>query len=622
MIIFGGFDMRLLVAAVMMTAALALADTSTQTDWAGGPGVQGPVTEWSTSFYLDTGCFYESPGQLSLPPGQVNAVSHGVAGGFEGAWATAPGDLDSDGDLDMAATAFFGDQVAWWENTGGAPPGWSLHLIDDYYEEGRTLEAADIDGDGDLDLVGASTFHDEVTLWSSSGGSSPTFTRSSICSGLLEDPVTAEPVDIDGDGDLDILMSAGDMNLLSWMENDGSSPPSWSFHSIYAGSGDESAWGATAFDMDGDGDTDAFVNIRAAGDYRIWCMLNDGGSPPSWDLFEVADDQAVYYDMDGADIDGDGDTDLVVSETSGNGLFWLSNTGTGPIWEFNNIGWIEDANSVCTGDFDLDGDIDAAGTSMNEYESGILWFESDGAPSGPEWEEHVVSELPSTSLSSGDFDGDGLPDLASAHPAADSLYWHCMIGYQPEGRIESSILDSGYEGVGWGEIDWTGAFPQETETAFSVRSGVTSGEMGSWSEWITDPGPLSPYLDDGDRYVQYKCRLQTDDPDSTPLLQEVAISYTQESLHGPGAAASGSEVTVVSPNPNRSGVLEAVAKCVGEVSVSVRVYDCAGRLRAGRDAMFSAGTHSMALPVGPPGLYIYRIVMQGDVTVGRMVVLE
>ncbi len=236
--------------------------------------------------------------------------------------------------------------------------------------------------------------------------------------------MTADPVDIDGDGDgdLDVLMSAGDGYLLSWMENDGSSPPSWSFYSIYAGTSDESAWGATAFDVEGDGDIDVFANINCGGNYHIWCMLNDGGSPPSWDLFEVADDQAVYYDMDGADIDDDGKTDLVVAETWGSGLFWLKNIGTGSGWNFSNIGWMYDANSVCTGDFDLDGDIDVAGTTMNEYESGILWFESDGSHSGLEWEEHVVSELPSTSLSAGDLDGDGDQDVALGTFAG--LFWY------------------------------------------------------------------------------------------------------------------------------------------------------------------------------------------------------
>jgi hypothetical protein len=63
-------------------------------------------------------------------------------------------DLDADGDLDVAATAWsLGDQVVWCENPGDPQQSWTKHVVREKYFAANQIIAADLDGDALPDLV-------------------------------------------------------------------------------------------------------------------------------------------------------------------------------------------------------------------------------------------------------------------------------------------------------------------------------------------------------------------------------------------------------------------------------------------------------------------------------------
>ena len=94
---------------------------------------------------------------------------------------------------------------------------------------------------------------------------------------------------------------------IAWYENDGAADPSWTAANIAT-----SANGATdvhVADMDGDGDLD-IVSASANDDTIAW-YENDGASDPSWSAADIATSADGAYDVHVADMDGDGDLDIV-----------------------------------------------------------------------------------------------------------------------------------------------------------------------------------------------------------------------------------------------------------------------------------------------------------------------
>jgi hypothetical protein len=185
--------------------------------------------------------------------------------------------------------------------------------------ESRTqdLEAFDADGDGDLDVAVGN--EGQNRLFRNDDGVLVDVTAASL---PVERDETREmrAADFDGDGDLDLVV--GNVSFVldeaprdALLLNDGSGRFAPAPAGALPAEGDASNFTIQALDVDGDADIDIVapntVFGREAGDYRV--LLNDGrarfalGAPGS--VLPVSAD-GNGFDVEVADFDGDGRTDL------------------------------------------------------------------------------------------------------------------------------------------------------------------------------------------------------------------------------------------------------------------------------------------------------------------------
>ena len=144
-----------------------------QTDWCQGDGMAGPVTQWGDRFDACQEVSWRAlPGQLGLAGEPLAApVQHVIATGLPVAFGIHPVDIDQDGDTDVIGGAGEAQVVALWYNDGQSPPGWTQQLVDAAYPGASGVHAADIDQDGDLDIVAAAESPgNKVAWWRNDGG--------------------------------------------------------------------------------------------------------------------------------------------------------------------------------------------------------------------------------------------------------------------------------------------------------------------------------------------------------------------------------------------------------------------------------------------------------------------
>jgi hypothetical protein len=287
---------------------------------------------------------------------------------FAGAVSVFAEDLDGDGALDIAGCGWVADEIAVWygASQGGS---WTKQTVASGFAACHWVDAADLDDDGDVDLLGAAADGNEVAVWINSGEPTPAWTHQSVEVGY-RGARSLVPSDLDGDGDVDLIGTALLDNDVSWWRNDGGEPIVWT-RDVLSDSLD-GAHHAGAWDMDLDGDMD----ILAAGFGSPWLVLwrNDGSDPPGWGEETFGAPIVAPLVIDVGDLDGDGDLDVVATSNTWGRLIWWHNDGGSPAgWPATYIG-VNFANAwpVAIADLDGNGALDVTSGASGATE--VAWW--------------------------------------------------------------------------------------------------------------------------------------------------------------------------------------------------------------------------------------------------------
>jgi hypothetical protein len=361
--------------------------------------------------------------------GQQNAPS--IRNSVSGLYAT---DLDANGAPDLLVASPQNSEVAWYQN-GEVKGNFSNRaVISTKVRLTKAVYAADIDQDGDADAVSSSSLDNKVAWYSNTDGYG-TFGTQKIMTEKGGSPYGVYANDLTGNGAPDVLFASNENGTIAWCRNEGSS---FSGKNVIS-SNVAGARSVHAADLDSDGDMDALsASSSFGGTNKIaWYRKTvDGFASQNIISQKVKGARSVV----GADIDGDGDAD-VLSASAGDGkIAWYENTdGYGTFSSQKVItNQMPGAQTVSAADFDGDGDLDILAASNRKGK--IAWFENVDGKSTFSSAKVITQKGNYKAAYVADFDVDGDPDVAYISESESQVGWCSNEMEQGEGWSAPQIV--------------------------------------------------------------------------------------------------------------------------------------------------------------------------------------
>ena len=389
-------------------------------------------------------------------------------------------DLDNDGDLDMLFSDNGDNKVYVRTNNGaGAFSGTTIVTMASLVYD---IVTADIDNDGDLDLL---------TVGSPGAGSGFISIRTNDGMGSfsgttnLTAPNSAfqlAAADIDADGDLDLICQLSlSPSTAGIYLNNGTGSFTLGTNSLPNG-----GVYITMADVDGDGDLDA---VRSGQSNLANINLNNGRGAfgPNVNVLLGGTPEGG---LAMGDLDGDGDLDMASTDSNNNTVSVRMNNGSGVFTAPTNstFGTGARPQSIQLADFDGDGDLDFVTANRNGNNAGVRLNNGSGVFSGAD----VTVDAAPFSVATGDIDGDGDLDFVTAHFVNTgnrvNVYFNRAVptitSFTPtSGPVGTVVTVTGTNLNGTTSLTLNGVsvtvytVVSSTSITFTVPSGATTGQI-------------------------------------------------------------------------------------------------------------------------------------------------
>ncbi|MRT15346.1 T9SS type A sorting domain-containing protein [Vitellibacter sp. q18] len=268
------------------------------------------------AYFIDMVVWYENLDSLGNFSSQK--IISNIA---DGPYRVIATDIDGDGDMDVISGSD-NSGISWYENIDGNGNFGPTRVINAFAPNARSIATADIDGDGDMDVVGSTSGSVTVAWYENLDGLGSFGPQQTITTnGLSVEPIFT--IDIDGDGDIDIIAATGGADKVAWYENlDGLGnfgseniiiDNLLGAHSIYS------------TDLDNDGDNDILATGGGAFDGEVVWFENLDGQGSFGAKNVISTEVQFSRSVIAADIDNDGDMDVIASSQNDDKIAWYEN---------------------------------------------------------------------------------------------------------------------------------------------------------------------------------------------------------------------------------------------------------------------------------------------------------
>ena len=301
---------------------------------------------------------------------ELEFVQHIVTTDFDDGFDVIAEDLNQDGfpDIIGCAKTTIGE-LSWWKNIGNND--FEKIVIKEGFDGARSVRAKDINGDGEIDLVSAALQINTIMYFENDGNEN--FTEYVVDSEFVG-AHTIDLKDLNDDGHIDILCSGFDYlnheGEIAWWENDGQIPIVWTKHLI------SDRFQQSPFIYGEDMDDDEDIDVIACGELNdeiLWWENDGTGEFPNEYMVDSLFDAA--HTVIARDVDSDGDMDILGAACMSSNLAWYENDGEQnftkhPLPQYAGALWLDAI------DVDNDGDNDLFGAGMSE--SKLNWWQNNG----------------------------------------------------------------------------------------------------------------------------------------------------------------------------------------------------------------------------------------------------
>jgi hypothetical protein len=331
-----------------------------------------------------------------------------VAGNISRPYSAFVADMDSDGDNDIVAAIYLDNSIVLYENDGNQS--YIKHIVSTAVNGPVSVFAIDVDSDGDMDILSASETDSKIAWYKNNGNYS--FSLRTISLNAVN-AIQVNAADLDSDGDIDVLSASSGDNKIAWYENDGDEM----FTEHIISTEESGALSLYVADLDNDGDNDILASSSNSNSV-VWFENN---SQSEFNKTVISSDSPGINSVFAIDIDQDADLDILTLAAGSDRIELYRNDGNTDFVKQIIINNVDDARALSWADVDGDNDTDL----ILIKEQSFIWYENFGDMN---FTEHVIGGSPAAlkDILATDMDSDGDIDIVTLvyEAGEDEISWY------------------------------------------------------------------------------------------------------------------------------------------------------------------------------------------------------